>query len=154
MIIGPGITIGGGINIDSQASGGGIATSGLTLYLDAGNLSSYSGSGSTWYDLSGNGADVTLYGNPTFAAGPPKRIDFNGSNQYGVASKTGILSSTSYTKSAWFFWVDYGYNNNIVSGSDGGHFMFGSGGNKIYCGHSDWSKYNAHPSITSISHLT
>lgn len=32
----------------------GEATTGLLLYLDAGNTSSYSGSGTTWYDLSGN----------------------------------------------------------------------------------------------------
>jgi hypothetical protein len=34
---------------------------GLVLHLDAGNVSSYSGSGSTWSDLSGNGNHGTLY---------------------------------------------------------------------------------------------
>ena len=33
---------------------GKLNTDGLVLYLDAGNISSYSGSGTTWTDLSGN----------------------------------------------------------------------------------------------------
>ena len=32
----------------------------LILYVDAGNVKSYSGSGTTWKDLSGNGHDGTL----------------------------------------------------------------------------------------------
>lgn len=35
-------------------------TSGLQLFVDAGNTSSYPGSGTTWTDLSGNGNNVTL----------------------------------------------------------------------------------------------
>jgi hypothetical protein len=33
----------------------------LVLCLDAGDKKSYSGSGTTWYDRSGNGNHVTLY---------------------------------------------------------------------------------------------
>jgi hypothetical protein len=33
---------------------------GPVLYLDANNLSSYPGTGTTWYDISGNGNDVTM----------------------------------------------------------------------------------------------
>lgn len=39
-----------------------IPTNGLILHLDAGNSSSYPGTGTTWYDLSGNGSDGTLTG--------------------------------------------------------------------------------------------
>jgi hypothetical protein len=39
-----------------------IVTSGLILYLDAGNLNSYPGSGTTWTDLSGSGNNGTLVG--------------------------------------------------------------------------------------------
>ena len=151
MIIGSGITIGSGISIISDAT---LVTSGLTLNLDAGNSSSYPGSGSTWTDLSTNGANATLYNSPTFAAGPPKRLDFNGTSQYGVASKTNIVPSTSYTKAAWFFWVNTNVNNNIVSGGTGGHFIFGGGTNKIYCGHANWSNYLAFGSNATISLLT
>ena len=51
-------------NITVVAGGGckpPISTSGLYLYVDATNSSSYNGSGNIWYDLSGNNRDVTLY---------------------------------------------------------------------------------------------
>lgn len=153
MFISNGSFVVEGAGLTVIPSPAGFTTNGLTLHLDASNNASYPGSGSTWYDLSSNDADVTLYNNPTFAAGPPKRLDFNGSTQYGATVKTGIVPSTQYTKTAWFFWTDYGYNNNIVSGDAGGHFMFGSGQNRIYCGHSDWGGYNAFPSNTIISLL-
>ncbi len=35
-------------------------TTGITLFLDASNPTSYSGSGTTWYDLSGNGLNASL----------------------------------------------------------------------------------------------
>ena len=43
-----------------------MVSNGLTLYLDAASSTSYSGSGNTWSDLSGNNNHLTLYGNPTF----------------------------------------------------------------------------------------
>jgi hypothetical protein len=42
-------------------------TNGLQLHLDAGNTSSYSGSGSTWTDLSGNGRNFTLVNSSYYA---------------------------------------------------------------------------------------
>lgn len=41
-----------------------IVSSGLICYLDAANPSSYPGSGSTWFDLSGNGNHFTIVGSP------------------------------------------------------------------------------------------
>ena len=34
---------------------------GLVLHLDSMDINSYPGSGTVWYDLSGNGHDATLY---------------------------------------------------------------------------------------------
>lgn len=42
--------------------------SGLVFYVDASNTSSYSGSGNTWFDLSGNGNNFTQYGTTTFVS--------------------------------------------------------------------------------------
>jgi hypothetical protein len=39
---------------------GGIVLSGLQLYLDAGSPTSYPGSGTVWFDISGNGRNATL----------------------------------------------------------------------------------------------
>ena len=36
-----------------------IVTNGLVFYLDAANPKSYSGTGTDWFDLSGNGNDGT-----------------------------------------------------------------------------------------------
>ena len=52
----------------SLGIGGQIVTDGLVLCLDAANKDSYPGSGTTWYDLSGNGYNSTAAGTvgPTF----------------------------------------------------------------------------------------
>ena len=61
------------------------------LQLDPGNSSSYSGSGTTWADLSNNNNTATLAGSPTFTnAGVGSYFTFNGAGtQYAstVASK-------------------------------------------------------------------
>lgn len=58
-----------------------LSNSGLVLHLDAGNPASYSGSGTTWNDLSGNGSNVTLT-STTFNAANGGSIIFNGTSSY------------------------------------------------------------------------
>ena len=60
------------------ASGGGSLPSGLILNLDASNSSSYSGSGSTWTDISGENNSGTISG-ATFSS---DHFSFDGSNDY------------------------------------------------------------------------
>lgn len=60
----------------------GIVQSGLVLNLDAGVSSSYSGSGTTCTDLSGNGNHCTLYNGVTYDSTNKGRLIFNGSTQY------------------------------------------------------------------------
>ena len=70
-----------------------LSNSGLVLHLDAGNTSSYSGSGSTvWNDLSGNGSNVTLT-STTYNASNGGSIVFNGSSSY--ADFTANIGSTN-----------------------------------------------------------
>lgn len=45
-----------------------VVTNGLILYLDANNRQSYPGTGSTWYDLSGQQAHGTLLNNPAYVS--------------------------------------------------------------------------------------
>ena len=56
-----------------------IVTEGLILHLDAGDSNSYSGSGNTWYDISGNNNHGTLNG-PSFINTGLKHFVFNGSD--------------------------------------------------------------------------
>ena len=44
-----------------------IITDGLVLAVDAANTKSYPGTGTTWFDLTGNGRDGTFAGSPTFS---------------------------------------------------------------------------------------
>ena len=43
-----------------------IVRNGLVVHLDAANTKSYPGSGTVWYDLSGLGRNLIIYGSPTF----------------------------------------------------------------------------------------
>jgi hypothetical protein len=123
------------------------------MYLDADNASSYPGSGTTWYDISGNGADIALVNSPTYTSGAPAYFTFNGTSQYGTGSKTGVLNNSQYTKSLWMYLNAYG-DNNFSSSAPGGHFMYmGPGGtsHKIYCGHTNWPVYTVFPSTSTFN---
>ena len=126
-----------------------LVTSGLTLQLDAGNSTSYPGSGTTWTDLAGTQQNITLVNSPTYTSGTPAYFTFNGSNQYGTGAGA-VLTTTAYTKSVWFYLNGYA-DNNLVSSATGGHFIYMNSGNKIYCGHANWSNYIAFPSTANIS---
>lgn len=62
--------------------GSSIVRDGLVLHLDAANSKSYPGSGSTWYDLSGNGNHGILYNSPTFSN---NRLFFDGTQYASIA---------------------------------------------------------------------
>ena len=56
----------------------GMVTAGLVLNLDAGNPASYSGTGTTWTDLSGGGNNGTLVNGVTYNASNQGSLVFNG----------------------------------------------------------------------------
>jgi len=76
-----------------------IVTSGLALYLDAGNASSYPGSGTAWTDLSSNGRNGTLTNGPTYSATNSGSIVFDGTNDY--VQCLGSLTVTAATFVTW-----------------------------------------------------
>jgi hypothetical protein len=102
-----------------------IVTSGLVLYLDAGNTSSYPGSGSTWFDLSGNGYNMTLTGSPTFSSSNGGVLQFNGSTQYGSLTSLDY-SSTNFTIMAASRYS--GATRGRVISSMGNNWLFGHWG--------------------------
>jgi hypothetical protein len=63
-----------------------IVTSGLVLNLDAGNASSYPGSGTSWSDLSGNNNNGTLFNGPAFSNSSADVISFDGADDYFQAN--------------------------------------------------------------------
>jgi hypothetical protein len=98
MIIGSGITIGSGVKLIVESSAS-VVTTGLQLYLDAGNASSYPGTGTTWTDLTVNGRNGTLTNGPTYSSADGGSIVFDGSNDF--VQCTGSLTVTAATFVTW-----------------------------------------------------
>ena len=117
----------------------GLVTTGLTMWLDANDPASYPGSGATWADLSGNGADQTLVNSPTYTPGSPSYFTFNGVNQYSTGS-TLVLPPNTYTKMVWFQ-INLGFDNNLVSSATGGHFMFFASTPTLWAGNANEPPY-------------
>ena len=75
-----------------------IVTDGLVFAVDAANKDSYSGSGTTWKNLSEDGNNGTLTNGPTFDSGNGGSFVFDGSNDYvNIGSSTGFDFSENQT---------------------------------------------------------
>jgi hypothetical protein len=81
-----------------------IVTSNLVCHLDASQLRSYSGSGTTWTDLSGNNENFTLYNSPTFTNIYGGELRFDGVNDYARRRSSGVINSIAAngTVEIWF----------------------------------------------------
>jgi hypothetical protein len=80
----------------------GIVTDGLVLHLDAGNSTSYPGSGTTWTDLSGNGNTGTLVNGPTYSSANGGSIVFDGANDR-ITSSFATTSGQAVTYAGWLY---------------------------------------------------
>ena len=82
-----------------------IITDDLILYVDAANPKSYSGSGNTWKDMSGNGHNSTLFNGVTYATDNQGVMVFDGTNDYIANGQTDVLPSgtNSFTYSVWIY---------------------------------------------------
>jgi hypothetical protein len=95
-----------------------VVESGLVLALDAGNLKSYPGSGTTWTDLSGNGNNGTLVNDVGYSASNLGSFIFDGVDDYIDLTQSFISSNqiqtvtSSYTLESWI-------NVRSSSGTDG-----------------------------------
>jgi len=81
-----------------------IITTGLILNLDAGNSTSYPGTGTNWNDLTVNNNDVILINGPVYSSLNGGSLVFDGVSTYGTMSyNSGFdLSITDYTLEGWF----------------------------------------------------
>jgi hypothetical protein len=99
-----------------------IVTDGLVMALDAGNLVSYSGAGTTWKDLTSSGNNVLLTNGPTYSTDGGGCIVFDGSDDY-AKNDTPTLPTGNVTTTicAWIYVVS-GYNGwqGIVGWGDAG----------------------------------
>ena len=84
-----------------------IVTEGLVLNLDAGNPGSYPGSGTAWYDVSGNGCDFTLDGSGiTYSASNGGIFSLTDPSNGGASTTSAITASTSCTLVFWMKTTD------------------------------------------------
>jgi hypothetical protein len=82
-----------------------VVESGLVLALDAGNLKSYPGSGTTWTDLSGNGNNGTLVNDVGYSASNLGSLSFDG------VDDSCTLPNVSFSSSGFSFGFILNYNS-------------------------------------------
>jgi len=94
-----------------------VVTDGLVLALDAADTSSYPGSGTTWFDLSGNGNNGTLTNmdGANLDSANGGSFTFDGTDEY--ISETSSLSD-NFWQGSWTasFWVNFDTLNTTTSG--------------------------------------
>jgi hypothetical protein len=75
--------------------------SNLLIYLDSSNANSYPTTGTTWFDLTSNNNDATLFNTPTFSPSYSGILQFDDvSLEYGTIPNIGNLSQ--WTVETWF----------------------------------------------------
>lgn len=105
------------------------AINNLVLHLDATNLNSYSGTGNTWTDLSGNSNNATKYNTPNFLnLGNSSNFFFNNVNKttystqgltidgFTFSKNPNIPQTSSFTFEA-FVYINALYNGEVIIGN-------------------------------------
>jgi len=101
LVIGNNLTIEPGITISTSYS---VVTNNLVLNLDAGNVSSYPGTGSTWTDLI-SARTFTLFNNPTFSSGNGGSLDFAPTNDQYAYCSSSLPTMTNWTVEVWHYYT-------------------------------------------------
>lgn len=104
-----------------------IVMNGLVLALDAGNIKSYSGSGSTWNDLSGNGYNGSIVGNISYSSLFGGVFVFPGTTGSYIdipspnlaSSNNTIMGASRYVNASGGGRIFSGYANNWLLGHHG-----------------------------------
>lgn len=97
-----------------------IVTNGLLLALDPGNTKSYSGSGTTWRDLSGRNNNFTLNGSPIYSATDGGYFLFNGITNDAVLSSWSWPSTTSICFFVYPITLSTAYSRIVSTGTSDG----------------------------------
>ncbi len=92
----------------------GVVQDGLIFNLDAGASTSYSGSGSIWTDLTGDGPNGTLQNTPTYVNENGGSLYFDGTNEW--VSGPGYTISSDYSFSMWLKLDTLSITHYLISG--------------------------------------
>lgn len=122
-----------------------LVNTGLLVSLDAANVRSYPGSGTSWYDLSGLGNTMTIYGSATTSTiGGATAFNLDADGKYFQGSLSGTMPTTNATLEAWIY-----PGASEVTAGDRGTIILLSGGSGIYM---SWNKSNGYLSNYWYSH--
>lgn len=91
-------------NFATSAASPSIITAGLELHLDAGNVASYPGTGTSWLDLTANNYDFTFVGAPSYTATPGYFNFGYGGVAANRATNTDTIAITTGAFEMWFRW--------------------------------------------------
>lgn len=108
----------------SAVGGPNFIDNGLVLYLDPASRNSYPGSGTTWFDRSGNRNNGTFINGISYSSDNAGTLIFNGTSQYVTLPSNLITGLTSSSFGLWFKYFYNGDENTIFSfGSDSLNYM-------------------------------
>jgi hypothetical protein len=112
LVLNSGFTLGPGVVLDANPYiPPTVTTNGLRLYLDAGNPSSYPGSGNTWTDLIAANA-FTLYNGPTYSADNGGYLTFDPNSIQWADGSSLATGLTNWTAEVWHY-----YGGTMINGS-------------------------------------
>jgi len=116
----------------------GVITDGVVRWFDAGNTSSYPGTGTVWNDLAGSGYSLGLVNGPVFTDdGDGSYFTFDGSNDYAEGNDTGLPASNSAR--TFVFWA---YRTTTTDFKQMWFYGNASGGQGVYAyqtGTANWA---------------
>ena len=128
-----------------------IATAGLIMHVDASKTASYPGSGTTWFDLSGNGNNISMSGGISYTtSGTGGHLNLDGSSGHFVLANNS--SSSPYTLQT--FTIDMWANRYTEGGANYEIFWsqdFTSHGPPYYTVHIRNDNASAHSGINYFS---
>lgn len=129
-----------------EFTGAPIIDNSLKFWLDAGQNTSYSGTGTTWTDISSSGANATLFGAPTYSS-----TNYGGAFTFVPASSQYATTSTNLgNMSTWTieaaFKVSANLTNqvttiltNIYNGASSLNFSMGTNNAGVVPGAAQWN---------------
>ena len=105
---------------------------GLLLWLDAGNVDSYPGTGTSWYDLSGNDGTAIAYNNPVYNS--EGYFNFDGATDFFRVTRSdlngGTFAHKTLTVELWFRpganGSAYHDSNNLITSEDAFEISIGN----------------------------
>ena len=123
-----------------------IVTDGLVLCLDAANPKSYPGSGTTWFDLSGNGNNGTLLNGVGYSSNNKGSMVFDGVDDTVSINKDVDPSPNPFTAFLWFKYTR-------TSGYSFSHLIDNLSYNSDIGWHSSIARYNTFQGQVSFRYV-